>query len=161
MNTAHLHLMLVHIPIVMVPLGSLLILLGLARKNTSLQDVALSMFVAAAIFGLSAFLLGEGAEDIVEEFAGVSEGAIESHENSATVALWCLIPLGIMSLVKLTTSRFGARSYAPLLPLIFACSVISSGSLAYTAQQGGMIRHPEAFGTSSGIVGESEEDDDD
>ncbi len=145
MNQAHWHLMIVHIPIVLVPMALVLYLIGYRWSSKPLKLVALNAFVLAAVFAGFAYLLGEGAEEIVEDMAGIAESAIESHEESAAVALWLTIALGTASLVNLLSLRYALKSVRLFVIPVILLGVISSGALAYTAQQGGKIRHPEAF----------------
>jgi len=144
MNSAHLHLMLVHIPIVLMPLGLILLVIK-NWKNREYSKTALSIFIAAAIFGIVAFLLGEGAEDIVEDSPGIVESLIESHEDAATVSLWLTVAVGVFSLGTLLALQFNKKIPKIVMPIILVLSVLSTVSLAYTAQEGGKIRHPEAY----------------
>ena len=155
MNSAHLHLMVVHLPIILVPLGAIVFAFGLWRDNKSFKLVALNIFIFSAIFAGAAFLLGEGAEDVVEDLAGVAESAIEGHEDSALVALWLTSILGVLSLVSLIAVKYQPRFVRLVMPLILVLSLVSSAALAYTAQEGGKIRHPEAFDSSGKAVVES------
>ena len=78
MNQAHLHLMIVHIPIILVPFALILYLIGHRWSSRPIKLVALNTFVLAAVFAGAAFFLGEGTEEIVEDLVGVAKSAIES-----------------------------------------------------------------------------------
>ena len=144
MNEAHLHLMLVHVPIVLMPLGFILLTLKY-WKSREYCKTALSIFIAAAILGTIAFLLGEGAEEIIEDYPGIVESLIESHEESAVASLWLTIATGIFSLGILLALNIGKKIPNIILAVILILSALSTASLAYTAQEGGKIRHPEAY----------------
>ena len=144
MNEAHLHLILVHIPIVLMPLGFILLILKY-WKSREYCKIALSIFMAAAIFGTIAFLLGEGAEEIIEDYPGIVESLIESHEESAVVSLWLTIATGVLSCGILLALQYGKKVPNIIMTIILILSALSSVSLAYTAQEGGKIRHPEAY----------------
>jgi hypothetical protein len=145
MNMAHFHLMLAHIPVLLVPLGTVFLLIALWRVNSTLRVSALGVFTVAALVAVSVFLLGEGAEEQVEHALGVVESAIEPHEESAELALWLSVSLGLLSIAELLRLRFKPEMLRLLVLPVLLTSVICSASLAYTAQQGGRIRHPEAF----------------
>lgn len=153
MNSAHLHLILVHVPIVLVPIGLLILAFGHWRKDRSTTQVAYFLFIIAAIFVIPAFLLGEGAEEAVEHLSGVSEDLIEEHEEAADFALWLTIGLGVLSL----GGAFFAQKGSPLLRsttvTTMVLSIVTIGALVNTAQRGGMIRHPEAY--DKGVQSES------
>lgn len=145
MNAAHLHLILVHIPIVLVPLAVLLLAIGIAQKSSTLRTTAYSIFAAAAAVAGIAFQLGEGAEELVEHLAGVSESVIEDHEEAAEAALWAIVILGVGSIAALF-AHARQLAFASRLHLPFLClGLVTSLLLAIAAQQGGKIRHPEAF----------------
>ena len=145
MNQAHLHLMIVHIPIILVPMALILYLIGYRWSSKPLKLVALNTFVLASVFAGFAYLLGEGAEEIVEDMAGIAESVIESHEESATIALWLTIVLGFASIANLLSLKYKTEIARILVIPIILLGAVSSGALAYTAQEGGRIRHSEAF----------------
>lgn len=146
MNTAHLHLILVHVPIVLVPLGIVIFVISLWKMNDTLRNTALNIFVASSIFAITAYLLGEGAEEAVEHIVGIEESAIEKHEDAGTFAVWATGILGALSLSLLISLKFSQRKIQYYLAyIILFAALLSSGALTYTAQQGGKIRHPEAY----------------
>ena len=151
MNSAHLHLILVHIPIVLLPTGLVLFLIGNKWGGRPIISVALNLFVVASIFAIAAYLLGEEAEEIVENIKEISQSALESHEDSASLALWMTVGLGVISLIDLVAYSFYAKRSRLLSILIFVIAVASSGAIAFTAQEGGKIRHPEAFPEANGV----------
>lgn len=162
MNSVHLHLMIVHIPIILVPLGAILLAFALLRKSDQFLKFGSTLFVASALFATAAFLTGDSSEEVVEDLPGVSEAQLESHEESADAALALSLALGALGLAGLAASRIPVAARAYLQIGMLLASLLTSGALAYAAQEGGKIRHPEAF---SAVVGsdkghEAEEDDD-
>lgn len=145
MNAAHIHLVLVHIPVVLIPLSALLLAWGLVRTQPSVRRVGLGIALVASLVSVPAYLAGEGAEDIVEDRAGVSERAIEEHEEAAEIAFWLslLLLAGSLATFGLEARRhaLAGRAYSGALAIALLCS----GSLGYAANLGGRIRHPEAF----------------
>jgi hypothetical protein len=145
MNAAYFHIVLVHLPVVLTPLGATLLLIAHTRHSMTTARVALGILVAAALITVPTFLLGEPAEEIVEHIAGVSEDIIEAHEEAAEVALWLSIASGMLSLLTWRILVKGGALERLFLTLTFLCSLAASATLGYTAHQGGKIRHPEAF----------------
>lgn len=161
MNDAHLHLILVHIPIILVPLGAILLSIGMFKQNITLKLTSFYVFAVASIFAIAAFLLGEGAEEIVEDIAGISESLIEAHEESAEIALWATAILGVLSLINILIQKLNIKFAHQLMIITLIVSIFSSGALAYTGQEGGKIRHPEAFDPSAlSSASENHESDD-
>ncbi|WKZ56244.1 MAG: hypothetical protein QY326_05760 [Bdellovibrionota bacterium] len=149
MNTAHLHLMLVHIPVVLVPIATLIYLYGVWRQSAAMQRTATSLFALAAVVAVPAFLVGEGAEEMVEHLRGVSERAIEQHEEAAEVALWLTVSLGVLSSFYLLAPSLAQRSRKVLIPVLSVLAIASSIDLALVANKGGQIRHPEITNSSN------------
>lgn len=143
MNAAHYHLLINHVPILATFFSIGILLWGIAAKNKSIQKVALVGFIVAGLFVVVAFQTGESAEDIVENIPGVSHDNIEGHEEAADIAQWLTIILGIGGLAGMylvTKSIKGVNKYIWVL-LVYA--LIVAASLAYTAYEGGQIRHSE------------------
>jgi uncharacterized membrane protein len=145
MNAAHLHIALVHFPVVLSPVALVVLLVGMRLRNRSVEGVALSMLVLAALVALPAFLVGEGAEELVEHLSGISEDVIEEHEEAATVAFWLTNLVGALSAVTLVGLWRVAGWVRWMKTLVTIAAVIASTSLFYAAYEGGKIRHPEAY----------------
>lgn len=145
-NAAHLHIALVHIPVVLIPTATVLLALALRRRSVSLSQMAFSLCCVAAVVGIGAFFLGEGAEEIVEHLPGIREDAIEEHEEVAEVAVWSLVAVGVLSLGGLLAIARTGVQHRFIAGLTLLVATLSSGALVYTAFEGGKIRHPEAYG---------------
>ncbi len=134
-----------HFPVVLAPVGLVALLVGMRLRNRSVEGVALSILVLAALVALPAFLLGEGAEELVEHLSGISEDVIEEHEEGATVAFWLISVVGALSLAALG-GLWRTTAWARLMiRLVVVTAVFATASLFYAAYQGGKIRHPEAY----------------
>ena len=145
MNAAYFHIVLVHIPIVLCPLGVILLVLAHYRHSMQIAQIALGVVFAASIVSIPVFLLGEPAEEIVEHIAGISENTIEQHEEAAEVALWITLAAGALSLITWICISVGSSLERACLALTFFVASASSLALAYAGHKGGAIRHPEAF----------------
>jgi hypothetical protein len=156
MNGAHLHLMLNHLPVLGVGFGLLLLLAARFRKSTDLTRAALVVFVLAAGAAGTAYLTGEPAEEAVEEVAAVTEQSIEQHEEAATAALVLTGLLGAGALFGLVGYRRQALPPAWFTGTALIGALVAGGAMAYTANLGGQIRHPEISGeVARGDGGES------
>lgn len=151
MNAAHLHIILVHIPVVLTPTAAVLLAWALFRRQSSVAAVALVLLVASTALCVPAFLLGGGAEEVIEHLPGVSEDLIEEHEEVADIAFWLSVAVGIGSLVMLAARDRAPKLYSVGVKGILALSVVASGALAYAAFEGGKIRHPEAYADSGSV----------
>ncbi|MBI3138696.1 MAG: hypothetical protein HYZ15_08940 [Sphingobacteriales bacterium] len=142
MNAAQIHLALNHAPLFLSVIGGGLLVLGMIKKNELLKTLSLYMLVAAAVFTAPVFLTGEGTEELVEKAAGVTDSAIESHEEMAKISLVVIILTGVMALTGLFTRKKEALSRIVLMAVVLL-SLASFGSMAQTAHLGGLIRHTE------------------
>ena len=67
MDTAYLHIVLNHLPIIGIPFGLGLLLLGILARNDSIKRAALFSFVILGVLTIPVYLTGQGGEDFVEE----------------------------------------------------------------------------------------------
>ena len=162
MNAAHLHIVLVHLPIVLIPTATILLAFALLRKQGTVASVALWLFVGASLCSIPAFLIGEEAEEMVEDLPGISEDTIEEHEEAADVAFWLTLFVGATAVSGILLGTRAPRFLQPTLKILVMTGAVASASLAYTAYEGGKIRHPEAYAPSASArhEGEGERDDD-
>lgn len=130
-------------PVVLVPLGAILLAIAHLRSSLPIARVALGILIAATIVTVPAFLLGEGAEEIIEHLPGIAESMIEEHEEGAEPTLWIVVSTGLAALVTWIAITRGSFFERALLAATFILSCIASISLAYTAHLGGLISHPE------------------
>lgn len=143
MNPAHLHLILNHFPVVTAILGFPLLLVALARRKEGLRDLALGVFVAAALLAAPAYYTGEPAEDVVEGRAGVSKDDIERHEEAAEIAALVVGIQGVMALIALILLRRRPGLPAPVAATLLVLSLAGAFLMARAANLGWMIRHSE------------------
>lgn len=143
MNPAHMHLILNHLPIVGVPLATLLLLYAIVTKS---KDVLLAALGATALVGLlsvPAFLTGEPAEDVVERRAGTVKALIEEHEEAAEAGfVAALVMGGIGAVATFWVLKKGAIPSA-FLGVVVISQVVTAGLLARAGNLGGVISHPE------------------
>ncbi|HEX8848839.1 MAG TPA: hypothetical protein VF761_04825 [Gemmatimonadaceae bacterium] len=150
MNTAHVHLLLNHIPVLGTLLALALLAWAVARKQPSRAKDGLGLLVILGVVAIVVYLTGGAAEDAVENLPGVSEGLIESHEEAALAATIALGALGLMSLLALW--RFRARSLPRWVPMAgLAGAAVVAAMMAWTANIGGQIRHSEIRGGTGGV----------
>lgn len=145
-NSAHLHLALNHVPVLGILFGTVLLGVGLLRRNDILRRTSLIVFLLAGFAAGAAYLTGEPAEEVVENAAGVSDDQIERHEDAAAVATSGAALLGLAALALLWRSRRADSMASPLLTAVFVLGVLTTGAMAWTANLGGQIHHPELRG---------------
>jgi hypothetical protein len=164
MNTAHIHLLITHVPILGGLFGAVLLGFGLILKSLILRRAGLLTLVAAALVAIPAFLTGEGAEEIVEKMPGVSHSVIHAHEELAELVIWLTGGLGGLALIGFLFSLKDSLIARVLAVIIFMASIGNFVMIARVGNLGGKIRHTEI--RDSGQPGNAEQpgirfDDDD
>ncbi|MBK8561888.1 MAG: hypothetical protein IPN76_00650 [Saprospiraceae bacterium] len=171
MDATHLHLLLNHFPIIGSLLGVGVMAYGYLTSSEQVKKTALWTWAFMAAIAIPVFLTGEPAEESVEGIASVSESLIEEHEEAATIAIWLMEALGMLSLVTLIAGWGKERLSKPLVLVATVLSLATFGAMARTGYLGGQIRHSEirsgvaaagaveANGTESGSKAGEQDDD--
>ena len=141
-NSAHLHLILNHVPIIGLAFATLLLLYSLVRKSTEIARASFMMYVLVALATIAVYLSGHGAHEIIENLPDVSKPMIEMHEDAALVSLTAMLIVGLAALAALIFVRSKPIS-RKLAMLVLALSVLAGASVVYTGSLGGKIHHPE------------------
>ena len=146
MNLAHVHLLVNHIPVLGVALGLVVLAAAAARHHTVVAKCALVLFVISALAAIPTYLTGEPAEELVESAAGDVEAWVEPHEEAALISLVLVEGLGVLSIIGLWTSRHRPALARGVMASVLVLAAITAGSLTWTANLGGQIRHSEIRG---------------
>lgn len=141
LNSAHLHLLVNHIPITGNLIGLLVLGYGIFRKSKSVINAAYWLFVLLAVSAIVAAQTGEGAEKLVMDAKLAGETIIERHVQASVIAEWVLVAVGLASLAALFINRLKMLKAMPIMILILA--LIASGLMAWTGLLGGEIMHKE------------------
>ena len=151
MNTAHIHLMITHLPIIGAFIGLLILVFAYLKKDANIKTAAYLVFVVCAIGTCIAYATGEGAEELVENLPGVVEAAVETHEDAAMYSLVSMIALGVMSMIGIIQIRWNASKFNFIHSLILVLSLLSMATITYTGNLGGKIRHTEITNASAAL----------
>lgn len=151
MNPAHLHLMLNHIPLVGIGFVLLLLVIALFMRSNRIINISLIFVILVALWAIPAYLTGESAEELVEGLPGISEQLIEAHEESAELAFIFVEAVGALALMTLVARRFYKKLGNVLTILTLLGLIVGGGLIAWTANLGGKINHPEIRSDTSPI----------
>lgn len=142
MSLAHVHLALNHVPVMGVLFAGVLLAIGVVRANPPLQRLALGFLLAFALTAVPVYLTGQSAEHLAERLPGVSEAAIDRHEDAARLSLIAVEVLGAGALLGLAAFRRASIPRAFALGLL-GLTLATTGLFGWTGYVGGEIRHPE------------------
>jgi uncharacterized membrane protein len=156
MNDAHLHMVVNHFPIIGTIFGFVLLIIGLALKNKTLQNTSYGLFIVAAIFAAISMGTGEGAEELVEDMPNIGKQIIHEHEELAEKLAVLLYVLGGLSLVGLYLN-FKNHSKAKLLSfLILGIATAGLFLVQKVGTSGGEIRHTEIRANANTMINGAE-----
>lgn len=145
MNPAHLHLVVVHVPIVLAPVGLLLLLAAAWRQNRDLQMASLLLLLTVGIASGVSYNSGPTAAEWLDNLnqpstmSGLLQG---QHQEMAEVATLISLFLGLLSLAGWARPQSRRLLLAQII-----VAALASGALAYTGYLGGQIRHSEIRAT--------------
>jgi hypothetical protein len=143
MDQAHIHLLIVHLPLFGAFFGMLVLAHGLWHKSDQTAIAAYHIFIVSAIGAAIAKFTGEAAEEGVERIPGVLESAIEAHEDAGFWAFVTMIILGVVSVIAFFLTRTKSKhafTTSRIVMILAAFSLVVVGRAAYL---GGQIRHTE------------------
>lgn len=159
MNDAHVHLVVNHLPIVGLMIGTLVLVTAFLIKKLEVKLTGLGILIFSAITSIVAFYTGEGAEEVSENMLGISETLIHTHEELAETFFTVTLILGGISLVAFLAALRKLK-FANLLMIV--CLLLALGDLVLARNvgtSGGEIRHTEIRGDIKMIPVEKGDDD--
>lgn len=146
MDSAHLHIVLNHAPVIGTIMVIFILLYGTIRKNDDIKKLALVAAVLVALITIPVYTTGDGAQQIVEGMEGVDEEKIDPHEE---FALYSFIVMEIFAgAALLGLLMYRSPKVLPLWFVIisFIFLLVITGMMGWTANLGGQIHHPEIHG---------------
>ena len=145
MDAVYFHLAMNHFPVIASIFGLVILGYGVLRRNDPLMFTGLGIIIVTGLVAIPVYLTGEPAEEVVEVLPGVIEGLIESHEDFAKFALVSAIVSGSVSLIALLFSlaRFESKVGRMLVWASLVLTIMTVGTMGWTAKLGGVIRHTE------------------
>jgi hypothetical protein len=161
MTATHVHLFLNHVPVLGVVFAGVLLVVAWRLRSAAFQRLALLGLVFFALTAIPVYLTGDVAEDVAERVPGVSNRAIDSHEDAAGAAFVAVEVLGGLALLSLLAVGRTPAIREIALTLVLVATLVTSGLFAWTSYLGGQIRHPEAGGLVASGASQAEDDRDD
>lgn len=143
MNSAHIHLLLNHVPTIGFGIGLALFVVALVRKQTDLRRACLVIFFLTAALTIATYITGNDARETLKETPGISDPLMEAHESAALVAFMFMEICGFLSWIGLWIWDRPSRFTRWNLVLIFIFAVFAFVLMSSAGYIGGAIRHPE------------------
>jgi uncharacterized membrane protein len=144
---AGLHPMVVHFPIALLIIYSILEIFGVVTKKNFLTNAAYLILVLGIVGAVAAVLTGNQAEEVAEIWqdkgALIPFGAITTHENYATFTLWFYIFVVFIRTYFVVRKKFTLHVKYAFIGL----SIIGILLLYKTAKEGGELVFEHGVGT--------------
>jgi len=142
-SAVQLHLLVVHLPVLACPAAAVLLLLARLLRNETLFQTGAAFLVVAALAATAAYFSGPPAYESLALPAGAERELAEAHAALGKGAFMGLVLAGLAALLALLQYPQGERPAPWLRWVLFAAALVLAWLLAWTAHQGGLIRHPE------------------
>jgi uncharacterized protein YacL len=144
MNSAHLHLVTVHIPVIVTWIVLILGLISRWQKSKLLELTAIGFFLGSTAFACIAYFSGGYAfEWLTHSEFEISKPLAEEHAVIARAALIANVVVAVLAFNILLQTVQKETPPRWLTGILWA-AIAGLGILyAWTAHQGGEIRHPE------------------
>lgn len=142
-SSAHLHLLINHLPVVGTAFLLLMLLYAIGKKNQAALRLNFVLVILLGLLTIPVFISGENAEGSVKGIEGIDEEAIEPHEEFAKPSLIVMEITAGLALIGLLIGLIKKT-----IPIWFAVIVLllllaTQGMMIYTSHLGGKISHSE------------------
>ena len=144
-NSAHLHLLLNHIPTVGFGLAFGLLLAGLAARNEEWKRAALALLFVVATISIATYVSGNAAASLLASRAGdetINGNAVRAHEDAALLGFIFIEITGFFAWVAMWQRR-GGRFPTGHMAAVVVAGFLTLGLMARASTLGGAIHHPE------------------
>ncbi len=148
MSSAHLHILLNHIPVIGTAFAAIALVWGLIKRSDEIKKLSLIFLVLTCLCTIPVYLTGEEAEGNIVGIEGVNEDYIEPHEDFAFYAFIASDVAGALALITLFLYRKPKHIPMGIAILFFLIIVFLNSMMAWTAHLGGLINHTEIMGES-------------
>ena len=155
MNLAHLHLLLNHVPTVGFAIAVCLLVIAVVYRDDRLQRLSLGLMFLIAVVTLPVYLTGVAAAEIIQDRPEVSAPLIRGHQDAALSAFVLMEMTGGAAWLALWQVRRFARPLRGTVLTVLLLSMVSLGLMAYAANLGGAIRHPEIAPLEEAVIAEA------
>jgi hypothetical protein len=142
-NSAHLHLILNHFPVIGTAFVVFVFGYGVLTNNDKIKRLGMFMLVLVGLFTIPVFFTGNKAAGIVKGLEGVLEEHIEPHEEFAKISFIAMEIIASFSLLGFILFRSGKNIPVWFGILLLVLILAVTGMMVYTSHLGGRISHYE------------------
>ncbi|TFG88275.1 MAG: hypothetical protein E4H17_02620 [Gemmatimonadales bacterium] len=143
MSGVQLHLLVVHLPVLACPAAVALLALARVTRSEPFFQMGAGFLVFGALAAAAAYFSGPAAYESLALPPGVERDLAETHGALGKGAFMGLALTGLTAMLALLQYPQGERPAPWLRWTLLAAALVLTWLLAWTAHQGGLIRHPE------------------
>jgi uncharacterized membrane protein len=152
----NVHPLIIHFPIVLVVLASMVDLSQLVRPRADLSRLATALWVLGALSAAAAFLSGRSAAQLVY-IPGMAHGLVDDHWTWAMVTTGVLVVVATLRLVSSVTRTAETRT----VRLLYAAAALAMVVLVQqTAERGARLVYEQGVGVIPGAMPDATGDSD-
>ena len=148
-SAAHLHVLLNHLPVTGLAMGTLALILALFLRSRPAQIVALVLvFIGSA----GAWAVNATGERAYKNIRGLADDAgtdwLDAHQERAEKAAPLFTALAVLALAALLAPTRWPRAAVPLACATLLLALAANAAASWIAIAGGRVRHPEFRGSA-------------
>jgi len=142
-NSAHLHLILNHFPVIGTGMIVLVLFYGIIINNDKIKKLGLLLLILVSLITIPVFFSGENAEGIIKGMDGVVEANIDPHQDFAKISFIAMEFLGGIYFITLLIFRKEKNIPFWVGIILLMLILIVNAMMIYTGHLGGKISHTE------------------
>lgn len=144
MTAAHLHLLVVHLPVVLAPTAAVILATTRCGRVDVVLRIAAWILVVSAASSLAAYFSGGPSFEILE--SELDAGAVDAHATAAQIATIISGIAGGLALKALMGFWQDEPPGRGVRVGLLVISLVLTWLLARASHLGGVLRHPESAG---------------
>ena len=138
-----LHVMVVHVPVILTPVGLLLLFRATRSARESDFKLAYTVILVASIAAIVAYLTGPQAAEFLQEIIELDQDSVEDHGLWGRVAFTVMVLAGAGALLAIIAYLQEEEPHAAIAWVVIGLSILATGLLIWTAHLGGLLRRAE------------------
>ena len=144
MNSAHLHLVLNHFPVIGTMITLFILGIGIMKKSDDVKKVAMLVLILTSLVTIPVYLTGDKAQEKIEgAYEDVDESFIDAHEDFALYSFIAMDIVGAIAILSMFLFKKPKELTNSFAMIMFVLLLIVNGMMGYTSHLGGKIHHPE------------------
>lgn len=138
-----LHVILVHVPVILAPLGAFVLIMAIKSHSRREFKFAYSLIlISTALSGL-AYFTGPLAAEFLDPITSISQDALENHALWGRIAFTLMMMAGAGALIPILNYLQEEEPHPLLVYAVLTLTMLSFAMLVWTAHLGGLLRRPE------------------